>query len=275
MGEGLVANETVKSFDISKNQLDGDCCDDLLTLLQTSETLQVLDLSWNKIGSDEDGRAGMAALLGKALGSTSCVREINLDNCGLNDADMSIVAENWKAELDSQDSGAGKGGSLKTVSLKANQIGSTAAGKLAELLQCEGCNITELDLSYNQVGVAGSRMISGALQNNQSLAKLGLRCNGIGTLGGCNISQALLDNSVLQSLQIGANGMDSRAACALTVAQQQRQQEHPALQVSDYRTHRTKAPAAPSYEGHRHRTVLDVDSSRRHLAHSRFRLAFS
>jgi len=64
-----------------------------------------------------------------------------------------------------------------------------------------------LDISDNNIGFEGSRFLSLALQENNTLQKLNIKMNNIGDQGGAALFKDLQQNESLIELNVAANGL--------------------------------------------------------------------
>jgi len=159
--QGFAANTTLQSLDLSLNQLEdegvvhfckaletGGCLEQLKlsnncisnsgassiaqAIQKCQIMLQVLDLSYNKIG------AKAATSLGQALSANSLLSTLQLDHNELGPLGGAGIAQGLLSK------------SLTTLTLGNNSLGDAGCLAIAKVL-CSSPNIKKLDLSYNGV----------------------------------------------------------------------------------------------------------------------------
>jgi Ran GTPase-activating protein (RanGAP) involved in mRNA processing and transport len=159
--QGFAANTTLQILDLSLNQLEdegvvhfckaletGGCLEQLnlsnncisnrgassmaQAIQKCQIMLQVLDLSYNKIG------AKAATSLGQALSANSLLSTLQLDHNELGPLGGEGIAQGLLSK------------SLTTLTLGNNSLGDAGCLAIAKVL-CSSPNIKKLDLSYNGV----------------------------------------------------------------------------------------------------------------------------
>ncbi len=93
---------------------------------------------------------------------------------------------------------------LLELNLKGAQIGDAGDKDLSAALQYN-TSLTSLDLSGNQIGDAGAKELARALENNTSLTELGLNDNQIGAAGAKDLAHVLENNTSLILLYFSGN----------------------------------------------------------------------
>ncbi len=107
--------------------------------------------------------------------------------------------------------------SLTELNLSFNNIGVEVIKLLAEALK-ENNSLTQLDLAINQIGAEGIKLIIEALKENNSLTHLDLSLNLIRAEGIKLIIEALRENSSLTHLKLTGNQIGDDGARLLTEA---------------------------------------------------------
>ena len=106
---------------------------------------------------------------------------------------------------------------ISDLDLSWNDIGDSGATSLSQALAANS-SLTYLDLSMNRIGCSGATSLSQALATNSSLTSLNLNGNFIGNSGATSLSQALADNSSLTSLNLNGNFIGDSGATSLSQA---------------------------------------------------------
>ena len=96
-------------------------------------------------------------------------------------------------------------------------VGAHGAAALADALT-ENKRLTELNLSYNNIGHPGAAALADALTMNKSLTKLNLSFNNIGDPGAAGLAGALTENKRLTELNLSHNKIAAHGAAALADA---------------------------------------------------------
>lgn len=133
------------------------------------------------------------------------LRELHLDNSGLDNVDVQVLAQNSTLlTLSLQENNIDSMGAialvrlnttLQDLDLSLNSIDNRGAQALA--LSNTNTSLRALDLSFNEVGDAGAQ----ALAQNRSLRYLLLAHNQVGDVG----ARALAQNNTLQSIDLHRN----------------------------------------------------------------------
>ena len=178
-----------------------------------AKRLITLDLSYNSIGIES------ATSLNKYLGFTcevSALRELRLDNCGIDDQKCQIMLSLFKTTTNERSCPAGCVVSrLRTLTLSGNKCGNTEANLLlssalcnktdneinsnnnpntgvdnddaistgvliANMLADSNCQLETLKLDWNLLKKNSIKVICGALKTNTSLTSLDLSYNALG-----------------------------------------------------------------------------------------------
>ncbi|XP_072891391.1 ribonuclease inhibitor-like [Hemitrygon akajei] len=168
-------------FKIQKLVMSGVCltdsgAEDLASALSTNPTLTELDLSYNKLGD-----SGV-----KLLGIC------NISNLSVSFTSLSLISR------------------LKCVGLT-----DSGAADLASALSTKP-SLTELNLSYNELGDSGVKLVSGALRNPEcKMQKLWLESVGLTDSGAEDLVSALSTNKSLTELDLRSNSLTDRSVPAL------------------------------------------------------------
>ena len=135
-------------------------------------SISVLNLSCNQIGP------GGVAFLAKALKQNKTLTELHLawNELGPEGAhDFAKVIETNH--------------SLVTLNLGFNEIGPDGTKRISKALARRRCCVTDLNLSWNSLGVKGSSSVAAVLKMNSSIQVLDLSCNAILDTGAMHLYQ--------------------------------------------------------------------------------------
>ena len=94
--------------------------------------------------------------------------------------------------------------SLRSLRLAACGIKAQGVHVIMDWLAADE-SVTEVDLAFNTVEMAGAEHVAHMLQRNKTLTELNLRSNKIGQLGGRILAEALKKNKVLRVMGLADN----------------------------------------------------------------------
>ncbi|XP_077177441.1 ribonuclease inhibitor [Paroedura picta] len=170
-------------------------CEDLASVLSSSQALAELKLNNNELGD-----SGVEKLCKGLLNPGCKLQKLWLQNCNLTRA----CCENLRSVLSMKPS-------LIELRLGDNQLGTTGAKVLCRGLLDPNCQLQKLQLEYCELSPANAEALSCALRTKTSLTELNLSNNKLGDAAVKQLCQGLLDaNCKLQSLQL--------ENCRITVA---------------------------------------------------------
>lgn len=174
-----------------------DCCatDDaiakLMDGLKHAKSLQILDLSHNKIGLE-----GCEAIA-DALTMTTKLKQISLAECDIGPAGTFSIMK-----------GMGSNISVEAMFYGDNNFGDEGAEAVASMLKVN-TRLKHLDLQENSIGPKGMEEISAALKVNRVLIFLNLQWNELGNNATVSLCEALAVNNVLKSVHILGTQIDA------------------------------------------------------------------
>ncbi|XP_064111551.1 leucine-rich repeat-containing protein 45-like [Macrobrachium nipponense] len=145
--------------------------------------------------SNQTLSVGTCAVLGKIMQSSTVFSKGSFEDCLLEeDAIKSILF------------GLCGNTSMKTVSLKGNNIQGTATNALAKMLQ-HNVTIARLSLEWNNIGLCPESFAAfcESLSGNSTLQFLDLRSNQLGADAAASLAQALMRNSKCSTINIRWN----------------------------------------------------------------------
>ena len=111
----------------------------------------------------------------------------------------------------------GTGLNLTNLDLSENDISDAGATCIAEAIKVNK-TLTNLNLSYNGISAAGATCIAEAIKVNKTLTNLDLRYNGISAAGATCIAEAIKVNKTLTNLNLSGNGIGDAGATSIAEA---------------------------------------------------------
>ncbi|GMH37109.1 hypothetical protein BSKO_04982 [Bryopsis sp. KO-2023] len=149
---------------------------------------------------------GLRALvpLAKALEVNQSIVTLRLGDNGLNDAAVGLILRALAINT-----------RIQEVDLSMNQMGLAGANSIAELLLSKDSNLTSLNLSHNKLPDKGGAAIVDALYSNTTLTELNLSNNKLAEKTAIALSNSLQVNNVLRHLNVSWNAFRSRGVAAI------------------------------------------------------------
>ena len=98
-----------------------------------------------------------------------------------------------------------------SLDLSFNELESSCAQQIAQLLSWKTSILQVLDVSNNNIRDRGAKFIATALENNEHLEVLNLSSNAITESGGTSLAKALQHNQSLRSLDLSENPIGGQA----------------------------------------------------------------
>jgi Ran GTPase-activating protein (RanGAP) involved in mRNA processing and transport len=195
LAAAMETNGTVTDLDLCHNDIGAAGAEVFAAVMKKNATLRSLDLGDNNIGING------AQML--AMGLTN-LTYLDLRNNELHDRGVWWIA---KALVQN------KNMTLKKLNLSSNKIGDPCGRALAMMINHTA--LTDLDLSWNQIGAAGVNSFAETLNLSKTLTNLVLSLNRIGDEGGRGLAMILRNMALtelnLSSNRIGAVGLNSLA----------------------------------------------------------------
>jgi Ran GTPase-activating protein (RanGAP) involved in mRNA processing and transport len=173
-------------IDLGTNDLTFKSGKILAALLRNNDIkLTKLELNQNNLGPKG------ARYIAYALMENHCLSELNMayNNLGL----RGVRAITGALELNQR---------LNHLSLEGNRLGLKSAAKLAEILKFQHCHLTYLNISNNNFGEEGIKLIAEALKYNRSLIRLNIMWCNIHSPSVGVLADALHQNHVLFKLDL-------------------------------------------------------------------------
>ena len=183
----LCNNRTIRTLDISNNNISDLRAQEIARALHLNQTLQTLNISSNDI--QVDGAKAMA----KALHENQTLQTLNISSNHIQVDGAKAMA---KALHENQ--------TLQTLNISSNNIQVDGAKALAEALH-ENKALQYLDISNNKILDNGAIAISECIKKNSKLQELVISGNNISSKGAKPIAEAVKINTTLQNLDISNN----------------------------------------------------------------------
>eukprot|EP01130_Rhizamoeba_saxonica_P003362 TRINITY_DN1423_c0_g2_i1.p1 TRINITY_DN1423_c0_g2~~TRINITY_DN1423_c0_g2_i1.p1 ORF type:complete len:1050 (+),score=227.93 TRINITY_DN1423_c0_g2_i1:331-3150(+) len=218
--KSVVNKENFRVFDFSANELDNECLKYINRFMETI-SCEALDLSENNFGDE-----ALKEIL-KGLQSNKRLKYINISNCS--------ATRNLERPLDKFFSNTNLHGlklannklsfrigpylkhlmkqeNLVVLDISYANIGSAGTGQIFRYLhKCQ--NLSELIVSGNITNKKGLKLLSDQLKKIKTIERLGLSYCKITKDGFITLSRGLSINESLTSLDISANNLSSKTAC--------------------------------------------------------------
>jgi len=137
-----------------------------------------------------------AQVIAAKLRENESVEHLDLTSAGISD----VGAEALFGALESSH--------LKELVLAENELTGKAIRALAPALTSRCCTLQHLDLSCNNIGNEGARLLAGMLMLNTSLRSVRLQDTQIGDDGATALARALRVNKSLEMLDLASNTFD-------------------------------------------------------------------
>ncbi|XP_048736283.2 leucine-rich repeat-containing protein 74B-like isoform X2 [Ostrea edulis] len=107
---------------------------------------------------------------------------------------------------------------ILSVNVSGNNFKPTDAHLFHTMMSYYRCTLKELDLSHNNFGEYGGKLMGEALSNNDTIETLNISWNGFGPNGAKAIAKGLEENTCLKSLDISWNGMEDHGSELIATA---------------------------------------------------------
>ena len=184
---GLCNNTTIRTLDISNNNISKLGAQEIARALHENQTLQTLNISSNDI--QVDGTKALA----EALHENKSLQYLDISNNNILDNGVIAISECIK-----------KNSKLQELVISGNNISSKGAKQIAEAVKIN-TTLQNLDISNNKTSNDGVKFISDCLKHNYILKELNLSGNEITNEGVIELSEAIRMNMTLLKLNISNN----------------------------------------------------------------------
>jgi Ran GTPase-activating protein (RanGAP) involved in mRNA processing and transport len=234
LSNSLKHNSTLTLLHLKRNMIRALGAKHMGSMLSQNSTLLELDLSCNEISSFSKANDGVAPFIASPEGADALARGLskNVTLTRLNVISNGIAVAGGTLLFSAISSTPSfvtldvlpvlmmRENAIQTLSLKGSygsrlEDGGTAV--LAKLL-ATNTSVTDVDLSFNDIGPLGLAALSDGLQSNQSLGSLNLNNNNFGTDEGKCLAQFVLDNTTVSKLLLNGNKLRAKGAQAIAAA---------------------------------------------------------
>lgn len=168
----------VSVIDLRHNQIGEKGAEHLGESLGNNVYILELYLSYNQILGR--GAARLCHSLEPTNAGFSAISILDLRHCGIDDEGGVKVGLSFRGNT-----------ALRNIGLSGNYLGDKTAAAIASALQNERCMIQSLNLSNNEIGGEGGKMIGHAIRTNVELKELILSGNPLGDLGISSFAESL------------------------------------------------------------------------------------
>ncbi|XP_061173123.1 leucine-rich repeat-containing protein 74A-like [Saccostrea echinata] len=107
---------------------------------------------------------------------------------------------------------------ILSVNVSGNNFKPTDAHSFYTMMSYYRCTLKELDISNNNFGEYGGKLIGEAIGNNDTIETLNISWNGFGFNGAKAIAKGLEENTCLKSLDISWNGLEDHGSELIATA---------------------------------------------------------
>ena len=152
--------------------------------LKEDDTLQELNLSWNRITSEG------AKMIGEAIKENKILQKLDISHNSISDDGVAAISDGLKCNI-----------SLQELNLSYNMITSEGAKMIGEAIKVNK-TLQKLDICDNSISDDGVAAISDGLKCNISLQELNMSSNNIASEGAKLIAEAIQVNTTLHTLDI-------------------------------------------------------------------------
>ncbi|CAF1345689.1 unnamed protein product, partial [Adineta ricciae] len=133
--------------------------------------------------------------------------KVDLKSMQLFDSDMDVVASEFIANKQCFE-----------LNLSGNRITPHGISILAHALRGNKQTLTILNLAWNEIGDAGTKLLAKVLRNNMTLSTLDISRNEIGNMGIESLAEALKVNTTLTALDLSRNEIENAGISSLVKA---------------------------------------------------------
>ncbi|KNC50469.1 ribonuclease inhibitor [Thecamonas trahens ATCC 50062] len=194
------------SLSLFNNEL-GDAGVAVLASAGLANNQRLKSLTLRKTGAGADA----ASQLGVALQANTSLTYLDLDDNGLGDRGIALLADGLFFNS----------GSLRELKLQFNDVGEAGAAALFKARNGR-LSLSHLDLGHNALGADGARLVAHGLLDNTALQWLSVRANGLGDVGADHMTMAITTSRTLIVLDMSANGISPRGAEVVAAAVESR-----------------------------------------------------
>ena len=229
-GVACLASVRTKALNLAWNDIGIRGVQSLISIFQSLENLEELDLSGNIIEA-----VGLEALLPCLMAPGCMIKCLELNYCKLEDKGVNhcvkvlTFSQNQITRLGIAGNSITNDGvekiakalsspecKVKSLNLSCNVIGDEGVESLSLSMSSPNCTLQELDFSQNEIHSQGCKYLATALRKHNCLEKLNLKGNQISDEGAAQLVSALrIHNCKLHTLILDANGIGDEGIASL------------------------------------------------------------
>ena len=184
-------------LDLVDTSLDPRALGVLASGVKKAHSLVSISLTHNPLGMESPMAA---AKVYKGLLKPSSLTELDLSVCGLGNTDIQALVAGAIV--------TGAVGRIRTLALRENELGKTAAAALVSFLDPKTSSLTSLDISYNPMNYRGAEILAQAVSSSPALTQLNLTDNELDNQSGLLFLKAAASAPVLRHLILSDNFLD-------------------------------------------------------------------
>jgi len=184
LAKALKGCSLLKIFHLHKSKVDCEKARIIISHLLDHPSLEILDLSHNKIG-DSGSRA-----IGKLINGRSKLTNLDLTDNQITATGAAAIGH-----------ALAKNTTLKNLSLRLNKLKDDGCQSICRAL-VKNATLEEINLASNEFGEVSAAFLAQVLVYNKSLVTLNISCNTIGTDGGKTIQEGMEDNNLMTTMDL-------------------------------------------------------------------------
>ena len=167
--------------------------------LKEDDTLQELNMSCNKITSEE------AKMIGEAIKVNKTLKKLDIHGNSISDDGAAAISDGLKCNI-----------SLQELDMSVNKITSEGANMIGEAIKVNKI-LKKINIRGNSISNDGAAAISDGLKCNISLQELNMSWNKITSEGANMIAEAIKVNTTLHTLYLYQRGITDKLFFNMTV----------------------------------------------------------
>ena len=167
--------------------------------LKEDDTLQELDLTFNKITSEE------VRMIGEAIKVNTTLQKLNIHDNSISDDGAAAISDGLKCNI-----------SLQELDMSYNKITSEGAKMIGEAIKVNA-TLQKLGIHVNSISDDGAAAISDGLKCNISLQELNMNGDNITSEGAKLIAEAIKVNTTLHTLDVRQHGINDALSFNMTI----------------------------------------------------------
>ena len=197
---------SLKSFDISINDLDKTAVDYIAKTIPHMPQLKVLAL----FGNSRIQRGGAVSLV-SALCDHNALKRLDFSETDIGKEDCEQLAQLLSSSQ-----------CLETLRIDFNFLSSDSITELVRALSHPNCSLKTLDISFNPIGDEGAAALAQSITKNKTIIRLRLYRCGITATGGAELASSVTVNSTIEWLDISGNSLEEAVPTFAELVRQSR-----------------------------------------------------